>query len=324
MKRIFTILLAVALFGTPAFAQTATDSPAPVNKETIAFAEKDGRTLWLDKYETASPESAEPRPAVLFAFGGGFYTGDRAYEGHMPYFEFLARNGFVVLSTDYRTMLKELDTDSIKSPVDFLEVLQGAIDTAVVDFCDAARFAIEHADEWNIDPTLMVASGSSAGAITALQAEYDICNGRQTVAGLPEDFNFAGVVSFAGAVSSKKKLHWDSDPCPIMLFHGNADTTVPYRKAHIAGLGGLWGSASIVKSLERIDSPYHFHIVANASHEIAGIPMKDNLHDIMAFLTRQVLGGQELAITTVEAEPGAPVKEKRFTILDYLKANTQR
>ena len=109
-----------------------------------------------------------------------------------------------------------------------------------------------------------------------------------------------------------------------MLFHGNADTTVPYRKAHIAGLGGLWGSASIVKSLERIDSPYDFHIVANASHEIAGIPMKDNLHDIMAFLTRQVLGEKPLAVTTVEAAPGTPTKEKRFTILDYLKANTRR
>ena len=319
MKRTFTILLAAALLGLPALAQTAAGNLTPVTKETIAFAEKDGRTLYLDKYETAAPEDAEPRPVVLFAFGGGFYTGDRAYEGHMPYFEFLARNGFVVLSTDYRTMLKELDTDSIKSPVDFLEVLQGAIDTAVVDFCDAARFAIDHADEWNIDPTLMVASGSSAGAITALQAEYDICNGRYTVARLPEDFNFAGVVSFAGAISSKKKLNWNSRPCPIMLFHGNADTTVPYRKAHISGLGGLWGSASIVKSLERIDSPYDFHIVANASHEIAGIPMKDNLHDIMAFLSRQVLGEKSLAITTVEAAPGAPTKEKRFTLHYFLE-----
>ena len=324
MKRTFTILLAAALLGLPALAQTAAGSLTPVVKETIAFAEKGGRTLYLDKYETASPESAEPRPVVLFAFGGGFYTGDRAYEGHMPYFEFLARNGFVVLSTDYRTMLKELDTDSIKSPVDFLEVLQGAIDTAVVDFCDAARFAVEHADEWNIDPSLIVASGSSAGAITALQAEYDICNGRYTVARLPEGFNFAGVVSFAGAISSKKKLDWNSSPCPIMLFHGNADTTVPYRKAHIAGLGGLWGSASIVKSLERIDSPYDFHIVANASHEIACIPMKHNLHDIMAFLSRQVLGEKPLAVTTVEAAPGAPTKEKRFTILDYLRTNTRR
>ena len=320
MRRIiFYLLLAAVLPCTQAYGQTAT---AEVTMETIAFAEKDGRMLWLDKYET--PGSEEARPVVLFAFGGGFYTGDRADKYQIPYFEFLARNGFVVLSTDYRTMLKELDVSKVKTPVDFLDALQGAIDTAVVDFCDAARYAIDHAEEWNIDPSLIVASGSSAGAITALQAEYDICNGRYTTGRLPEDFNFAGVVSFAGAISDKGRLHWDAAPCPIMLFHGNADTTVPYRKAHIVGLGGLWGSASIVKSLERIDSPYDFRIVANASHEIAGIPMQDNHHDILSFLTRQVLGGEELAVTVVEAEPGAPTREKRYSILDYLRVNTGR
>ena len=320
MRRIiFYLLLAAVLPCTQAYGQTAA---AEVTKETIAFAEKDGRTLWLDKYETLGSEEA--RPVVLFAFGGGFYTGDRADKYQIPYFEFLARNGFVVLSTDYRTMLKELDVSKVKTPVDFLDALQGAIDTAVVDFCDAARYAIDHAEEWNIDPSLMVASGSSAGAITALQAEYDICNGRYTTSRLPEDFNFAGVVSFAGAISEKGRLRWDAAPCPIMLFHGNADTTVPYRKAHIVGLGGLWGSASIVKSLERIDSPYDFRIVANASHEIAGIPMQDNHHDILSFLTRQVLGGEELAVMVVEAEPGAPTREKRYSILDYLRVNTGR
>ena len=284
MRRIiFYLLLAAVLPCTQAYGQTAA---AEVTKETIAFAEKDGRTLWLDKYET--PGSEEARPVVLFAFGGGFYTGDRADKYQIPYFEFLARNGFVVLSTDYRTMLKELDVSKVKTPVDFLDALQGAIDTAVVDFCDAARYAIDHAEEWNIDPSLIVASGSSAGAITALQAEYDICNGRYTTGRLPEDFNFAGVVSFAGAISDKGRLHWDAAPCPIMLFHGNADT------------------------------------VANASHEIAGIPMQDNHHDILSFLTRQVLGGEELAVTVVEAEPGAPTREKRYSILDYLRVNTGR
>ena len=325
MKSTLAILLclASAVSGFTAIGKTD-GSAGNIIKETIAFAEKDGATMYLDKYELSSAPDSLSRPVVLFAFGGGFYTGDRAQEYQIPYFEFLARNGFVVLSTDYRTMLKNLDASRIKSPTDFLDVLQGAIDTAVVDFCDAARYAIDHAAEWNIDATQIVASGSSAGAITALQAEYDICNGRYTAARLPEDFNFTGVVSFAGAISEKKKLHWDAEPCPIMLFHGNADTTVPYRKAHIIGLGGLWGSASIVRSLEKTGTPYEFHIVAGASHEIAGTPMHENHYDIMAFLTRQVLGGQELAITTVEAEPGSPVKEKRFTILDYLKANTQR
>ena len=76
MRRIiFYLLLAAVLPCTQAYGQTAA---AEVTMETIAFAEKDGRTLWLDKYET--PGSEEARPVVLFAFGGGFYTGDRAQE----------------------------------------------------------------------------------------------------------------------------------------------------------------------------------------------------------------------------------------------------
>ena len=74
MRRIiFYLLLAAVLPCTQAYGQT---TAAEVTMETIAFAEKDGRTLWLDKYET--PGSEEARPVVLFAFGGGFYTGDRA------------------------------------------------------------------------------------------------------------------------------------------------------------------------------------------------------------------------------------------------------
>lgn len=323
MKSTLAILLCLASAVSGFTAIGKTDSSAGnIIKETIAFAEKDGATMYLDKYELSSAPDSLARPVVLFAFGGGFYTGDRAQEYQIPYFEFLARNGFVVLSTDYRTMLKNLDASRIKSPTDFLDVLQGAIDTAVVDFCDAARYAIDHAAEWNIDPSLIVASGSSAGAITALQAEYDICNGRYTTSRLPEDFNFAGVVSFAGAISEKKKLHWDAEPCPIMLFHGNADGIVPFRKAHIPFLGGLWGSESVAQSLDRLDASCWLYEIDNAGHEIASLPMTRNLYDIAGFLSRQVLGARPLSVHTLESFPGAPDVKKNFSVLDYIGNNT--
>lgn len=52
---------------------------------------------------------------MIFAFGGGFKGGDKADKGYIPYFEFLARNGFVVVSTDYRTTLKNLDPSKVSS-----------------------------------------------------------------------------------------------------------------------------------------------------------------------------------------------------------------
>ena len=82
----------------------------------------------------------QKKPVMIFAFGGGFKGGDKADKGYIPYFEFLARNGFVVVSTDYRTTLKNLDPSKVSSPMDFIAALQHAIDTAVEDFYDAIRF----------------------------------------------------------------------------------------------------------------------------------------------------------------------------------------
>ena len=148
-----------------------------VQKENFVFSIKGTDTLSLDKYELTSMSPASKKPVMIFAFGGGFKGGDKADKGYIPYFEFLARNGFVVVSTDYRTTLKNLDPSKVSSPMDFIAALQHAIDTAVEDFYDATGFVINQSSDWNIDVEQIVASGSSAGAITVLQAEYDLCNG---------------------------------------------------------------------------------------------------------------------------------------------------
>ena len=240
----------------------------------------------------------------------------------MPYFEFLARHGCTVASIDYRTMLGRITFDGRPSPVDFMNILQSAIDTAVVDLYDATRYIAQQREAWGIDPEKIVISDSSAGAITVLQAEYYRCNSHSLTARLPEGFRYAGVISFAGAISDKKKLHWQTLPCPVMLFHGNADGIVPFRKAHLPFLGGLWGSETIARSLESLDSPCHFYEIDNAGHEIASLPMSRNLYDIAAFLSRQVIDGKPLSVHTFETVPGAPAAKKRFTVIDYIRNNT--
>lgn len=143
-----------------------------VIKENFVFATHGNDTLSLDKYEFHSTIDSIKKPVILFAFGGGFKGGDKAYKGYISFFHFLARQGFVVVSTDYRTELKNLGTSNIQSPIDFMQVLQRAIDTAVTDFYDATSFILSHHDAWNINPQQIIACGSSAGAITALQATY--------------------------------------------------------------------------------------------------------------------------------------------------------
>ena len=237
----------------------AADSTREILMETEIFAVKGPDTLRLDRYFLSGMEQADS-PVVVFVFGGGFRFGERYSEMFVPYFEFLARHGCTVASIDYRTMLGRINFDGRPSPVDFMNILQSAIDTAVVDLYDATRYIAQQREAWGIDPEKIIISGSSAGAITVLQAEYYRCNSHSLAARLPEGFRYAGVISFAGAISDKQKLHWQTLPCPVMLFHGNADGIVPFRKAHLPFLGGLWGSETIARNLESLDSPCHFYV----------------------------------------------------------------
>lgn len=324
MKRSLTLLgLSLLLVGLFACQTGGRGGDPEVRRERLIFAVKGQDSLSLDKYECATlPDTFVRRPVMLFAFGGGFKGGDKAEPSYIPYFEYLARNGFVVISTDYRTLLRHLDPTRVGSPRDFLVVLQQAIDASVEDVYAATRFVIDRSEEWRVDTSRVVLSGSSAGAIAVLQAEYYLCNGHPLALDFPVGFNYAGVVAYAGAIADRETPHWDRKPCPMLLFHGDADRTVPYCQAAIEGLGGLFGSASIAESLGAASTPYAFYRVSGAGHEIANLPMSRNLHDIMGFLTRQVLGEQPLVINAVESAPGDTLPApKVFSVEEYIRAN---
>ena len=93
---------------------------------------------------------------------------------------------------------------------------------ATGDLYDATAYVCDHASAWSVDKTRIVASGSSAGAITVLMGEYGICNGHPLARQkLPQDFNYAGVISYAGAIfDTQEELRWAKTPAPMMLFHG--------------------------------------------------------------------------------------------------------
>lgn len=109
-------------------------------------------------------------------------------------------------------------------------------------------------------------------------------------------------------------------PCPIMLFHGNADRTVPFDKALLENMG-LWGSNFIARQLQVKQSPYYFYLAEDAGHEMANIPMENNRYDILGFLDRFVIRSQKVFINTTETIPGKPQAKKDFTIQDYIQNN---
>lgn len=292
-----------------------------LDKQTYTFAIKGGDTLRVDKYSTAiSAADTLARPVVLFAFGGGFKGGARYSPTYLPYFNFLVRNGFVVVSTDYRTGLKNVDKSKMASLAGFSEALQQAIGMAVEDFYDATAFVIRQSKEWKTDPGRIVACGSSAGAVTVLQAEYEICNHSALAARLPVGFNYAGVISFAGAICAEGRPRWKELPCPVMLFHGDADRLVPFNKA-VWGEMGLWGSGFISSQLKEKGVPYYFYLAEGAGHEMSASPMRNNHYDILNFLSRLVLSDEKRCITTVETTPGKEEYETDFTTEDYIREN---
>lgn len=287
------------------------------NKETLQFANRDGKVLYLDHYTVDGTTFG--RGCVMFVFGGGFAAGSRNAKYYIPYFDWLCENGYDVVSIDYRlAMSHEYDNYGWKSGASGrIKRFKAAIQWAADDLITATSFVLSHASDWHIDVTKIVACGSSAGAIACLQAENILC-GKERVTELPEYFNYAAVVSFAGAVfSTTGHPRWHKRPCPIMMFHGNSDRRVPYKKASLFGIG-LWGSAYIAQQLKDMDCSYYFHDATYQTHIMASKPMNDNRQEILDFLTQAVDSLSKVQIHNIVTDPSLPKRKTRFSPFVYL------
>ena len=310
MKRLFTtIALLLAVVAT---------SAQEVVKTTHHYATHDGIELMLDRYDVVT-DSDYARPCMIFAFGGGFYRGERDNEMYISYFERLAREGIVAISIDYRLGLNLAPPAS--NYITMTKTLIWTVDIAVEDLYAATNYVINNAEEWSIDPTLIMISGSSAGAITALQAEWLRCNGDDRAKVLPEEFRYAGVVSCAGAIfTTKGKPKFKSEAAPMLLFHGTSDSNVPYHKSSIMGIG-FYGSKHIVKQLNKIKSPYYFYSAQHVTHTLAATPLLDQQELILQFINDYVMRGRRLYIQADITDPTIPQRPTRFTPMDYLRTN---
>ena len=314
MMKQLTIFVAMLLCSLQLSAQE-------IIKDTFHYATNDNVELYLDRYTSATPAS-EPQPAMIFAFGGGFVGGTRDRDFYYPYFQHLAENGIVVVSIDYRLGLKNLPSDN--GMVDMIGYMNNAVNIAVEDMYSATNFLITNAKEWNIDTSKIMVSGSSAGAITALQAEWLRDQEAELAKVLPEGFRYAGVVSCAGALfSTKGRPRFSGNAAPMLLFHGTSDSNVPYNKASIMGIG-FYGSKYIAKKLKKENGAYYFYSAAYVDHTLAGTPLFEQCDLIMQFIQDYVLDGEKLQTTAEVRCTTTPRKPTRFTVKEYLETNYKR
>ena len=300
------------------FIATIVTAMAQTTATTYCFAEGE-EPLYLDHYRA---EGEGKHPCLLFAFGGGFSHGNRADVRYMKYFDMLLAQGFDVVSIDYRLGMKfTVDAPQEIGPLKGAQLMYRSVNYAAEDVLRATKFLLDNAEKLGIDPSLIVASGTSAGAIAVLQAENHLVNRSHGAKILPKEFNFAGVVAFAGAIYSVlSKPKWEKTPCPVMLFHGNADRNVPYRKATILAIG-FYGSDFIADQLHMKGATYYFHSAHYRDHILALSPLNENHEEIISFLRRCVLGGEKMQHTNEYVAEGVEPCQTEFSVQEYLNSN---
>ncbi len=93
-------------------------------------------------------KSDKPTPLVVYIHGGGFHAGSK--ESVSPVLLMLLDQGISIMSVNYRF------SPEVTFPAHYM------------DCARAIQYARLHAQEWNLDPTRIGATGGSAGAGTSL------------------------------------------------------------------------------------------------------------------------------------------------------------
>lgn len=302
MKRYLLLIAGLLTFATIVSAQeeeTKLISP----DGTYMFEKRDDGELFLDVYSPAEGSETsidgKEKPTILFMFGGGFIQGQRDDASYHKWFKMLTDNGFRVISIDYRLGLK----GSNKVGVAQVNVLDKAIHWAVEDLFSATNYIIKNADQLDVDPSNLVISGSSAGAISVMQAEYELCNKTKWAAVLPKGFKYAGVMSFSGAILSREgELDYARMPAPTLMLHGTADELVNYKQIKFFNLG-FFGGGKLVKRFEKLGFDYNMYHFVGYGHEIAG-SMETTFDLQMKFIESNVMKGQRRIIEAWVDDPG--------------------
>lgn len=247
-------------------------------------------SLFFDFYEPVGDEK-DLRPLVVTVFGGAFVAGHKRWPDMVNWCNQLAKRGYVCASTDYRLAANYENRASLTEMIAFRVMYRSNQDVRAM-----VRYAKAHYQELGIDTTHIYIIGSSAGAITALNATYleeedvpDYVYGVpflfSDLGGIDESTNeftnhtveFKGTVGLWGAI---KDISWISDHemTPLLMIHGDEDTTVPIDSATVYEGEDSWykpnlymyGSRSISHHLDSLNISHHFFPFQGRGHTFYG------------------------------------------------------
>ncbi len=245
MRTLFTRLALVAgLLAATIPAQSQSNYPpempgarAEVYKTILGDLELQ---VWIFNPPGHAP--SDSRPAIVFFFGGGWVAGTPEHFREQA--RYFASRGMVAIAADYR--------------VGNRHGVQAV--SCVEDGKSAIRWVRTNAARLGIDPNRIAAAGGSAGghvaAATATIPEFDAAGEDLSVSSAPNALVLFNPLTLLGEVEGSEV--WDPDDlavfqerlgveperlspyhhvrpgiAPAIIFHGMADSTVPYASAEM-------------------------------------------------------------------------------------------
>lgn len=243
----------------------------------------------------------EPLPLLIFVHGGGFAQGERNAGYELA--SYLTSQNIACASISYTLYMKDksFGCDGILS-----EKIK-AIQIAASQLWHATAYVIKYQNQFHIDTSQIFIAGSSAGAETVLHAAYWDREYMQLFdRALPPSFRYAGLIAGAGAIMDLN-LITAANRVPTMLFHGDADSLVPYGIAshHYCppdspGWLMLFGSRAIAEHLQKLGGTCQLITYRGGDHSYAGAHFYQNQAPVADFIQRVLAGETFVQFQTIE------------------------
>ncbi|MCO4773115.1 MAG: alpha/beta hydrolase [Deltaproteobacteria bacterium] len=182
------------------------------------------------------PPGPGPHPSMVLVHGGGWVIGHRRMKAMRHLATTLVQAGYAVFVPEYRMVFRG-----------------GRLTEALDDATTAIAWWLDNAERFGLDRARVSMSGLSAGAtLMLLAAEQHRESGLASLLPVFGVYDFSDMHGGIGRLirplflrgadpKSVSPLHMPPPACPVTLFHGTADTLVPYSQA--VALRDAWSAA---------------------------------------------------------------------------------